>query len=64
MACSLSNKVIKYLKTISLQVEQDWEEPAPRLRPRDPRLRLAADERAAQGSLGQHRPTVAQRQRH
>ena len=52
------------LKTICLQVEQNREEPAPRLRPRDPRLRLAADERAAQGSLGQHRPTVAQRQRH
>ena len=55
---------MKWLKLSATQVEQDREEPAPCLRPRDSRLRLAADERAAQGSLGQHRPTVAQRQRH
>ena len=61
VACFPCNGMLKY---VFFQVEQDWEEPAPCLRPRDPRLRLAADERPAQGPLGQHRPTVAQRQRH
>ena len=41
------------VKCVFPQVEQDWEEPSPCVRQRDPRLGLEADERTAQGPLCQ-----------